>query len=46
MVGERLYEVPKSTYIRFWHHSALELFKYLYYQRLLGAAWTVCALAL
>ena len=34
MVGARLRNTPKETYIRYWHKTTLELFKYLYYQRI------------
>ena len=34
MVGARLRKTPKETYIRYWHKTTLELFKYLYYQRI------------
>ena len=31
MVGDRLRKTSKGTYIRYWHKTTLELFKYLYY---------------
>ena len=34
MVGAKLKQTPRSTYIRFWHHTTLNLFKYLYYERI------------
>ena len=34
MVGAKLQQTPKSTFIRFWHRTTLELFKYLYYQKI------------
>ena len=33
MVGAQLQKTLKSTYIRYLHHSTLNLFKYLYYER-------------
>ena len=32
MVGAKLQQTPKSTFIRFWHRSTLNLFKYMYYE--------------
>jgi len=34
MIGGQLARTPKSTYVRFWHHSTLALFKYLYFERI------------
>ena len=34
MVGSRLQKATRSTYMRFWHKTTLELYKYLYYERL------------
>jgi len=34
MVGAKLKQMPKSTWVRLWHRTTLELFKYLYYQRI------------
>ena len=34
MVGRRLNEIPRSVCVRFWHHTSLNLFKYLYYEKL------------
>ena len=39
MVGNKLRATPKSTYIKFWHHTTLALFKYLYYERLWVQTW-------
>ena len=36
MVGAKLRQTPRSTYIRYWHHTTLQLFKYLYYERIWG----------
>lgn len=34
MVGARLAAIPRSIFVRYWHHAALQLYKYLYYERL------------
>ena len=34
MVGKKLSQTPRSTYIRFWHRTTLNLYKYLYYERI------------
>jgi len=34
MVGAKLKKTPKETYIRYWHHTTLNLFKYLYYEKI------------
>ena len=34
MVGAQLQKTPKSTYISYWHHTSLNLYKYLYYERI------------
>ena len=34
MVGCQLQKTPKSTYIRYWHHTSPNLYKYLYYERI------------
>ena len=34
MVGSKLRQTPRSTYIRYWHKTTLQLFKYLYYERI------------
>ena len=34
MVGAQLMKTSKSTFIRYWHHTSLNLFKYLYYERI------------
>ena len=34
MIGRRLQEIPRSTCVKFWHHTTLHLFKYLYYEKL------------
>ena len=34
MVGSRLYEVPRSVAVRYWHHVVLSLFGYLYFERI------------
>ena len=31
MIGAKLQQTPKSTFITYWHATTLELFKYLYY---------------
>ena len=33
-VGSRLATIPRSVAIRYWHHIALALYGYLYYERL------------
>ena len=34
MVGQRLAEIPRSVAARYWHEAALNLYGYLYYERL------------
>ena len=34
MVGAKLQLTPKSTFIRYWHSTTLNLFKYLYYEKI------------
>ena len=34
MVGSRLAEIPKSVVISYWHRAVLNLYGYLYYERL------------
>ena len=34
MMGAKLKQTPKSTFIKYWHHTTLHLFKYLYYERI------------
>ena len=34
MIGRKMQEIPRSTRVRFWHRSSLELFKYLYFDKL------------
>ena len=34
MVGKQLAKVDKSTFINYWHHTALQLFKYLVFERI------------
>ena len=34
MVGRKLKDIPRSTCIRFWHKATLELYKYLYFDKL------------
>jgi len=34
MIGAKLQQTPKSTYVRFWHRTTLNLFKYLYYEHI------------
>ena len=34
MVGAKLEQTPKSTYITYWHHTTLNLYKYLDYERI------------
>ena len=31
MIGKWLRQTPRSTFVRFWHHTTLQLYKYLYY---------------
>ena len=32
MVGARLAQIPRSIRIRYWHHSVLSLYGYLYFE--------------
>ena len=34
MVGDRLQQISRSTFVRYWHHTTLKLFNYLYYERI------------
>ena len=34
MVGNRLASITRSTRTKYWHHCALNLFSYLYFERL------------
>jgi len=34
MIGAKLMQTPKSTWIRLWHRTTLELFNYLHYQKI------------
>ena len=34
MVGRRLASISRSTCVRFWHHTLLELYKYIYYDKI------------
>ena len=34
MVGRRLVGIPQSVRVRYWHHAVLNLYGYLYFQRL------------
>ena len=34
MVGARLAAIPRSLAVRYWHHAVLNLYKYLYFERL------------
>jgi len=34
LVGERLQQIPRATLVRYWHHTTLELYKYLSFARL------------
>ena len=34
MVGNRLASITRSTRIKYWHHCVLNLYSYLYYERL------------
>ena len=33
-VRERLLQIPRERRVRFWHHTALELYHYLAYRKL------------
>ena len=34
MVGHKLISIPKSVVIRYWHHTVLSLYGYLYYEKI------------
>ena len=34
MVAEHLGRIKQETRLRYWHHSALALYRYLYYERI------------
>jgi len=34
MVGNQLMKVDKSVLVSYWRHTTLELFKYLYFERI------------
>ena len=34
LVAVKLQSIPRSTLVRFWHRSTLELFKYLSFEKL------------
>ena len=34
MVRDKLATIPQSVAIRYWHHAALNLYSYLYFERL------------
>ena len=34
MVGTRLGSIVRSTRVSYWHHAVLNLYAYLYYERL------------
>ena len=34
MEGHKLRQIPRSTLVRFWHKTTLNLFNYLYYERI------------
>ena len=34
MVSSKLSSIPRETRVRYWHHTTLELYKYLYFKRL------------
>ena len=34
MVGERLSKIPYGTRVKYWHHTALNLYKYLYFEKI------------
>ena len=34
MVGERLKQIPRSVRVRYWHRAVLNLYKYMYFERL------------
>ena len=33
-VAAKLGKIPQYTRVRYWHHTTLELYRYLYFQRL------------
>ena len=34
MVGRKLSSIPRSTCVRFWHQTSLELYRYLFYDKI------------
>ena len=34
MVGKKLQQIKRNTFVRYWHHTALELFNYAAFKRL------------
>jgi hypothetical protein len=34
MIGAKLQQTPRSTFIRLWHHTTLNLYKYLYFEHI------------
>jgi len=34
MVGNKLQQIKRNTFVRYWHHTVLELYNYLYFKRL------------
>ncbi len=34
MVSAKLRTIARETRVRYWHHTTLELYRYLYFQRL------------
>ena len=34
MVGKKLAKITRATYVRYWHHTTLELFNYAHFKRI------------
>ena len=34
MIAARLKKISRATFVRYWHHTALELWKYMLFLRL------------
>jgi len=34
MVSAKLKKTPREVFVRFWHRTTLNLYKYLYYERI------------
>ena len=36
MIGDRLAKIPRATFVRYWHHTALEHFYYAMFKKIWG----------